>query len=174
MKPIFKRDARSLLFTRTGIGVTWYAGLGTPFRYSSDVRDAVSFSAGSIGQRDLDRTLNAVEQDTGRQWFTTTTTEAYHKPNYRCAVCSVGWTHTELAMVKNEDNTSMDVEHAITGGDLDLGSPMLGPERDDWSAKVRLSETCRGCGATLCGAHATKKRGRNAHRCDLCRDGGRR
>jgi len=159
---------RNFLYTRSGSGVTWFAGLGSgkqgPWRFTDTIAEAKGFTNPS----DMERVKDAVERHTETVWEVIPTKEAVHVADKRCATCALGWTHEESALIKNEA-TNFEIEAALKSDKLFLGSPMFSPEAESFRAKVLLSGVCRSCGVTLCGACMPKKKGRNANRCSECK-----
>lgn len=159
---------RNFLYTRSGSGVTWFAGLGGgkqgPWRFTDTIAEAKSFT----NPLEMGRVKDSVERHTDLAWEVIPTKEAVHVADKRCATCALGWTHEEAALIKSEA-TPMEVEASLKADRLVIGSPMFGPEAESFRAKVLLSGVCPSCGVTLCGACMPKKAGRNAHRCSECK-----
>lgn len=153
---------RFYLYTGSPSGLTWFAGIGrgAPWRFSSHITEAVSFTEGP----DLTMTKKAIERHTEREWETVLTTAAHHEADVRCSQCNTGWSHQEKALIKS-NATGIEIEAA----GLPLGSPMFSPESETFRANVLTSGVCPSCGVILCGSCMPPKRGRNAGRCDSCR-----
>lgn len=162
----------------------WYAGLGYPYKTSTDIRFASSVPIDSTGTHML---VKQLERYYGKTFHQVLLTDAVPTPHYRCAGCGFGWTlqEKEVARLYHGWQVEEGIDDKWVRKDLfatalsftHLGSPM---RRADViltnSANIHHSRRCinEKCMELFCASCAPPQRGPNAGSCKICKPSRRR
>lgn len=141
----------------------WYAGLGVPFKLTSDIQFAKTVT---FDTKETELLLGQLERYYDKSFYQVLLKDAMPTPDFRCGKCSVSWTHDELRAIKHGDDYFGSVY------DTHLGSPLRREkDRDSFVTKVIGATRCRNakCSTLYCANCAPPKTGRNALSCVLCR-----
>ena len=141
----------------------WYAGLGVPFKLTSDIQYAKSVS---FDTKETELLIGQLERYYDKSFYQVLLKDAMPTPDFRCGKCSVSWTHDELRVIKHQDDYLGSVY------DTHLGSPLRREkDRDSFVTKVSGAARCLNtkCSTLYCADCAPPKRGINASTCGYCR-----
>lgn len=143
----------------------WYAGLGVPFKLTSDIQFAKSVT---FDTKETEMLIAQLERHYGKPFHQILLKDAMPSSDFRCASCGLGWTFTEL--IASVDCDSISQTH--------LGSRLRGKDSSSFALKITNARGCQGCLALLCDSCAPKPRSRNFSKCLMCKPakrlGGRR
>ena len=145
----------------------WYAGLGVPFKITSDMQFAKSVT---FDTKETEMLIGQLQRYYKKDFHQILLKDAMPTPDYRCAKCNTGWTHEEKRAIQEDDLTS----YFGSVYDTHLGSPLRRTnDRDSFVAKVTGATRCRNekCSTLYCATCAPPKAGKNCLSCDLCRKG---
>lgn len=140
----------------------FYAGLGSPFKITSDIQFAVSVPYDGHESRML---IKQLEKYYGERFMLISLRDAMPYCNFRCAKCGIGWTQDEIKVVSGQDPN---LKHTIH-----IGSPLRrgGEDSETFAGRLSNARRCRNqvCSELFCGDCASPKVGRNSNNCVLCR-----
>ena len=143
----------------------WYAGLGVPFKLTSDIQFAKSVT---FDTKETEMLIAQLERHYGKSFHQILLKDAMPSSDFRCASCGLGWTFAEL-------NASVDCDSI---SQTHLGSRLRGKDSSSFAVKITNARGCQGCSALLCDSCAPKPRSRNFSKCLMCKPakrlGGRR
>jgi len=136
----------------------WYAGLGVPFKLTTDFSFAKSVDFGSVGTSML---LKQLEKFYGKHFYQVSLQDAVPSPDYRCASCSTCWT-------EDEKKATIDSEIHVH-----LASPLRTKSAPSFAAKINNARRCLSCRVLLCGDCAPNINARSK-KCVVCKPKRRR
>ncbi|MGB1100109.1 MAG: hypothetical protein ACPGYS_04300 [Flavobacteriales bacterium] len=136
----------------------WYAGLGVPFKMTTDFSFAKSVDFGSVGTSML---LKQLEKFYGKNFYQVSLQDAVPSPDYRCASCSTCWT-------EDEKKATIDPEIHVH-----LASPLRTKSAPSFAAKINNARKCLSCRVLLCGDCAPNINARSK-KCVVCKPKRRR
>jgi len=133
----------------------WYAGLGVPYKFTSDFSFAKSVSFQTPSTSLL---MKHLEKYTGKSFYQITLNDAMPSQRTTCECCGVGWTIEEVEAC--EDATQIHFTH--------LASPLRTEAASSFTQKIMNARWCRNdsCQAFLCGDCVPSPRSRT---CPLCK-----
>jgi len=136
----------------------WYAGLGVPFKLTTDFSFAKSVDFGSVGTSML---LKQLEKFYGKHFYQVSLQDAVPSPDYRCASCSTCWT-------EDEKKATIDSEIHVH-----LASPLRTKSAPSFAEKINNARRCLSCRVLLCGDCAPNINARSK-KCVVCKPKRRR
>ena len=145
-----------ILFTTDGGSPQFFAGLGSPWRITTDIQFAVKVADSN---RELYR--KGLERYTNLTWRAAPLKELLPKKFFSCAECATSWSHEEAMC-------------AVTGFepedfDIPIGSKLYNPtERQEFVNAIKSPAQCRSCGDLFCSEHKPNTRGKGANLCRHC------
>jgi hypothetical protein len=151
-----------ILFSTDGASPQFFAGLGSPWRITTDISFATKVSDSN---RELYR--RGLEKYTKITWQAAPLNELLPKKFFSCSKCAISWSHEELmcAIDMAEDL----VAYGPKDFGIPIGSPLHNPtERQAFINAIKSPAQCHSCGDLFCSDHKHNTRGKGANLCKPC------
>ncbi len=151
-----------ILFSTDGASPQFFAGLGSPWRITTDIAFATKVSDSN---RELYR--RGLEKYTGITWQAAPLEELLPQKFFSCTECAISWSHEEAmcAIAGGEDL----VVYGPEDFDIPIGSPLYNAtERQAFINAVKSPARCKYCGDLFCSEHKPNTRGKGANLCKPC------
>ena len=151
-----------ILFTTDGASPQFFAGLGSPWRITTDIEFAVKVDDSN---RELYR--KGLERYTRLTWRAAPLKELLPKKFFSCAECAISWSHEEaMCAVAGGENL---VVFGPKDFDIPIGSKLYNPtERQEFVNAIKSPAQCHSCCDLFCSEHKPNTRGRGANLCQTC------
>ena len=178
-----KRTPQAFLFhfnsEQNPTKAVWYAGLGVPFKLTTDFQFAKSVDFDTVSTSML---IKQLEKHYGKTFHQITLKDAMPSSDFRCASCGLGWTQTELdacAEILFPETVPSLVEKGLKTLRLPqthLASQLRTKDSLSFAKKIKPARYCGGCTSFLCGSCAPPRRSRDADKglCVKCKPARRR
>jgi hypothetical protein len=158
----------------------WYAGLGVPFKTTTDIRYAKSVVFDS---HEASMLIRSLEKHYGKTFHQILLKDAVGTPDFRCAGCGLPWTsreqHYARLLLDWEGDDAMQHQEELMEelSFTHLGSSLRIPaEVSSFAEKINNSRRCINdkCASLFCADCAPPRRGRTAGSCQVCKPSRRR
>ena len=146
-----------ILFTTDGGSPQFFAGLGSPWRITTDIEFAVKVADSN---RELYR--RGLERYTNLTWQAAPLKELLPQKFFSCGECETSWSHEEgMCAVSGLDPQDFGIP---------IGSKLYNPVlREEFISAIKKPTQCTKCGKLLCYNHTPNTRGRGAGHCQACK-----
>jgi hypothetical protein len=151
-----------ILFSLDGASPQFFAGLGSPWRITTDISFATKVSDSN---RELYR--RGLEKYTGITWQAAPLKELLPQKFFSCTECAISWSHEEgmCAIAGGEDL----VVYGPEDFGIPIGSPLYNPaERQAFINAIKSPAQCHSCRDLFCSEHKPNTRGKGANLCKPC------
>ncbi len=148
-------------FSEEATNPVWYAGLGVPFKLTSDFEFAKSVAYDTTATNML---IKQLERYYDKTFHYIPLTDAMPTPDLRCDACGFGWTWNERyasrEMLSDSTRNHLNQTH--------LASPLRRSDALSFAKKIKGAEICRNndCQKYLCGD--CSKQVKKTKGCVLC------